>query len=283
MTRVSRNLILAVLSTMFMACASAPPEPMPVSGDVLDAQEAMFDALYVGQPLKITLSLIGDSGFRFFDVNENDVVYQYIEARNAHTGARYAVFFESGQLKSLVLEDDVAEFHSCRATSDFGHWLWIGFVPYADWLRERNLLGRDFDKRVHHVAPPDSRSMDVDDAIEAATYAPIIAVALGVYAADRIMGGLQRDAKNERERAYRERVAPSLQIGDSFDKLIDLMGSYDSRDRVGVAEAYTYSEPSYTYGFVDDKLVWKESPSMFGNKLRPALSCPDKTLWTPPE
>ena len=123
----------------------------------------------------------------------------------------------------------------------------------------------------------------VDDAIEAATYAPIIAVALGVYAADRIMGGFQRDAKKERERAYRERVAPSLQIGDSFDRLIDLMGSYEHRDRVGIAEAYTYSDPSYTYGFVNDKLVWKESPSMLGNTLYPALSCPDKTLWSPPE
>jgi hypothetical protein len=283
MTRVTRKLTLISLSVLLGACASAPPEPKSVSEEALDAQEAMFDALYVGQPLSISLSLIGDSGFRFFDVIEEDVVYQYIEARNAETGAGFALFFKSGKLTTLVVEADVAAFHSCRATSEFGHWLWIGFAPYVDWLGDHNVLGRDFDKRAHHVAPPVSGGMDVGDAIEAATYAPIIAVALGVYAADRITGGVQRDAKKERERAYRERVAPSLQIGDSFDKLIDLMGSYDSRDRVGVAEAYTYSEPSYTYGFVNDKLVWKESPSMFGNTRYPALSCPDKTLWSPPE
>ena len=283
MIRVSRNLILAVLSTMFIACASAPSEPIPVSAEALDAQEKMFDALYVGQPLKITLSLMGDSGFRFFDVREQGVVYQFIEARNADTGARFAVLFESGRLTALVVEWDVAEFHSCRSMGGTGHWLSIGFEPYADWLREYSVLGRDFNKRVHYAAPAGSRGMDLGDAVEAATYAPIIAVALGVYAADRLMGGIQRDSKDERERAYRERIAPSIQIGDSFDKLIASMGSYERRDHVGAAEAFTYSDPSYTYAFVDDKLVWKESPSMFGNKLRPALSCPDKTLWTPPE
>lgn len=277
------KVILISLSVLVGACASTPPEPLPVSEEALDAQDALFDALYVGQPLTITLSLMGDSGFRFFDVIVQDVVYQYIEARNADTGARFAVFFESGKLATFIIEGDVAEFHSCRATGDFGHWLWIGFAPYGDWLRERNMLGRDFDGRVHHVAPHVSGDMDLGDAIEAASYAPIIAVALGVYAADRIMGGIQRDARKDRERAYRERVAPSLQIGDSFDKLIDLMGSYERRDRVGVVEAYTYSDPSYTYGFVNDKLVWKESPSMFRNKQHPAMSCPDRTLWSPPE
>lgn len=277
------KLILISLSVLIGACASTPPEPLPVSEEALDAQEALFDALYVGQPLTITLSLMGDSGFRFFDVIERDVVYQYIEARNADTGARFAVFFESGKLATFIIESDVAEFHSCRSTGNFGHWLWIGFGPYVDWLEGRNMLGRDFDGRVHHVAPHVSGDMDLGDAIEAASYAPIIAVALGVYAADRIMGGIQRDARKDRERAYRERVAPSLQIGDSFDKLIDLMGSYERRDRVGVVEAYTYSDPSYTYGFVNDKLVWKESPSMFRNKQHPAMSCPDRTLWSPPE
>jgi len=282
-TRVNCSLILTSLSVLVGACASTPTEPLPISEEALDAQEAMFDALYVGQPLTITLSLMGDSGIGFFDVVEQDVVYQYIEARNADTGARFAVFFEGGKLVVLIIESDVAEFHSCRATGDFGHWLWIGFAPYSDWLREHNVLGRDFDKRVHYVRPPVSEDMDLGDAIEAATYAPIIAVALGVYAADRIAGGVQRDAKKDRERAYRVRVAPSLQIGDSFDKLIDLMGSYDSRNRVGVAEAYTYSDPSYTYGFVNDKLVWKESPSMFRNTQHPRMSCPDRTLWSPPE
>lgn len=280
---MTRNLLVMVLAVLLSACASAPSEPIPISEEVLDAQEEMFNGLYVGQPLKITLSLMGDSGFRFFDVSEQGIVYQFIEARNADTGARFAVFFESGRLTALVVEWDVDEFHSCRSMGEFGHWLSIGFEAYADWLNEHSVLGRDFDKRVHYVAPAGSRGMDLGDAIEAATYAPIIAVALGVYAADRLMGGIQRDSKDERERAYRERVAPSIQIGDAFDKLIASMGSYERRDHVGAAEVFTYSDPAYTYAFVDDKLVWKESPSMFGNMLHPALSCPDKTLWWPPE
>ena len=47
---MTRKLILFSFAALFGACANAPPEPMTVSGDALDAQEAMDAGLITYAP-----------------------------------------------------------------------------------------------------------------------------------------------------------------------------------------------------------------------------------------
>jgi len=251
-----------LLCMLPVGCATNDSEPAPITEAMLVAQEQMFDSLYEGQALEETLAVIENSNVRFFEVKENDVVHQYIEAFRPDTGAQFAVYFENRRLVALILEHDVAIFFSCRRTGPDGHWLSDGITPYIDWITARNMLGKDFDKRAYHIRAAASGGVDFEYAVEAIAWTPVISIALVGAGLDQLAGGHQRDKKARREREYIQRMASTIQIGASEYALISLMGSSDRKDDVGATTAFTYRNPSYSYGFLDDRLVWKESPAM---------------------
>jgi len=274
MTESVRSLMLLLVCMPVIGCATNASQSVPVTDATLAAQEKMFEALQEGQALDETLTLIANFTTVFVEAVDDDIVHHYIAARYPETNVRMGVYFQSRRLVALILEQDVVDLHSCRAGGQSGHWLANGVAPYAEWIEARNMLRKSFDKRMQHYGVGGSDTAGVTDYIEAATYAPIIAIALGAYAADRLMGGHQRDAKRKREREYFERVAPTVQLGVTEDKLLSLMGSYDQKNDVGTMTVITYSQPSYSYGFENDKLVWKESPSTLERPVHFAGSCP---------
>ena len=92
------------------------------------------------------------------------------------------------------------------------------------------------------------------------TYLPVIAVALP-FAPILNLADLLRGGPQKREKLLQ--AAPTIQLGYSEEQLIALMGPYDRRDAVGSATAFTYLAPSYSYGVVDDQVVWWEHASRF--------------------
>jgi len=270
MTRIYASLL--PLSIMLASCGTTP-EPVPVTEAMWVGQEEMCDGLYEGQALGETLALIENFSVGFFDIKEKDVVHQYVEAFRPETRIRFGVYFENKHLVALLLEQDVAEFFSCRRMDESGHWLNDGIAPYREWILVRNQLGQEFDRRIYHTTPVSSGGMDLGYTIEALSWTPVIAVALGAAAIDHVAGGSQRAAKARRELDYIERMAPTIQIGDSDYTLISAMGSYVRKDDAGTATVFTYSQPSYSYGFLGDKLVWKESPSMILQRSYRPDSC----------
>jgi hypothetical protein len=242
---------------------------------MLVSQKQMFDGLYEGQALEETLALIEDFSVGFLDVKEKDVLHQYVEAFRPETRVRFGVYFENKHLAALLLEQDVADFYSCRRMDESGHWLNDGIAPYREWIMLRNQLGQEFDRRIYHTTLVHSGGMDFEYMTEALSWTPVIAVALGAFAIDHIAGGRQRAAKARRELDYIKRMAPTIQIGDSEYTLISSMGTYVRKDEVGTATVFTYSQPSYSYAFLDDKLVWKESPSMMLQRSYQTESCAD--------
>lgn len=175
---------LLLLPIMFAGCATTAPETVPVTEAMLVAQEQMFDGLYEGQALDETLALIEDFGVGFFDVKEGDVIHQYVPAFRPETRVRFGVYFENKRLVALLLEQDVADFYSCRRMDESGHWLNNGIAPYREWIKARNQLGQEFDRRIYHIAPVSSGGMDLGYTIEALSWTPVIAVALGAAAID---------------------------------------------------------------------------------------------------
>ena len=262
MTESHRVFFLLLACLQGIGCATGSPQPTPIPDDTLVAQQEMFDSIFEGQALDDTLTLIANFTTSIVEALDDDVVHHYVEAHYPETKVRLGVYFENRRLVALILERDVNNLRLCRMAGQSALWSDDGITPYTDWIKTRNMLGKSFDKRAHHNAAISSGSYSAAEAVEAATYAPIIAVALGAYTIDRLMGGIQRDSRRKRERNYLERTAPTVQLGATEDVLLSLMGSSDRRIRVNTMTVISYSQPSYSYVFENDKLVWKETPSM---------------------
>jgi hypothetical protein len=268
------RLVVLGICLQLVACASAPPEPVVITPQVLDRQQKILESFYFGQPVQEALELVGSRGANIIEIKENDLVYQYVDAKFAETNMLFGLYFENRALKALILEQDVTDFFLCRAhlTNQGEHWLSQGIKPSAQWIAKRNKLGEYFDKRAHHQKSTGSSQVHAGDVVEALSYAPIIAVFLPIYVADQVAGGQQRAAKKKREKQYLYDAAPKVQLGYSEDQLISLLGSYNRKDKVGLATIFTYYEPSYSFGLIGGQVAWKESASMYMAFSPPANS-----------
>jgi hypothetical protein len=261
MMNVAITLALPLTSLLLIGCATSNPAPVPVTQQMLFEQEQMFNSLYFGQPISETMDLMAEYSANFFEVRQNDTIHHYIDAKYPGTNVLFGVYFEAGKLAALILEQDVVEFFLCRSSH--------GIAPYADWVKARNRLDGDFDKKAHHPETVVDEGFHPADVLIAMTYLPVLAIALPVapylYLADLVAGGPQK-------RKNLLQTAPTIQLGYSEEQLISLMGPYDRRDEVGPATAYTYSLPSYSYGLVDGQVVWRQSASMFQSSAAPRNS-----------
>jgi len=230
----------------------------------VDSQEQWLNTLQPKQTpmqvLKPVLSYQQDS----FELLENNTIYQYVQGHYPVTNLLFGHYFEDGELVSLVLDQDVTDFDRCRPTDRHGkqHWLSsqdMGAV--SNWFRQRNQLGGDFNRRARHPAASDDNSMSTADMFEAATYLPIIVIALPFYAADQIAGGMQSDSKMSKEAKYYVETASRIELKTSEDELLRLMGVPDNKHQAGHVEVWSYNLPAIAFGLVDKVILWKESLS----------------------
>lgn len=269
--RTSQSLLVLLV---LAGCASTASQQTPAPEAALTAQEQMFGAMSAGQALEDTLSLIADFTTGFFENVDDGVVHHYAEATYPETRTRLGVYFQDKRLVALIIHNDVDYFRACRVGRPDRHWLANGMARYAEWLQARNVLGTSFDKRAYHDPTVSSESAGVADYLVAATYTPLVAVALYGYTVDRLWGGHLRDARRNRERDYLERTAPTVGLGVSEDELLSLMGGYDSREDIGETRIITYSQISFAYGFKENRLISKESPIVAARGSHVASYCP---------
>jgi hypothetical protein len=228
---------------------------MPLE-DVLDSQEQWLHGLERGKPIQdVTLAFAPNTRYSL-EVFDRGRLYQYIKGMYPNTGTLYGLYFEAGQLKALLLDQDVTDFFQCeyayRHESD--QWLRSGMAPASDWIESRNLIGRDFDGRVTHNG---AMSSDGTDAIEAIAHLPMAAIAAPVYGVYVLAGGSKRDNRAAIQTA--EALGRLLPGTATEADLKRLLGSPERRSSWVGGEVWIYIHPTIFIGTAAGIVMWKES------------------------
>ena len=169
--------------------------------------------------------------------------------------------------------------------------------------KEKNTLGTEFDKRHYHAVVNNSGSSgilyqqsgtgveDNTNIVEVVIRTiPYISMIVGgafgasmealetkavklqdtlIETVTNKMGELQDTSPEERPDSNKsdpmktkEKVL-NIQLGGPWSEFIELMGSQGRQAKVGKLQTLTYDDPPFTFGFLNNKLAWRESPSMF--------------------
>jgi len=259
---MKRNCWVILTVLMLTACATTK-SPSPAEIELIrDQQEIMFSSLKSGQSLTEVMDVVLQYQQFSFEVLENDTVYQYVQAQYPVTEVLFAVFFEDEKLVSLILDQDVTDAARCQTNSGTGssYWLFSGIRTFADWIKERNQLGRDYDPRTIHLWERDP--VDVGDVVEAVSYLPMIAIFLPLYGFSEIAGGMQNRSKLKKEQRYYLETVGKIRLGTSEDDLLQLLGSADRMVQLEGTQIWTYNLPAISFGIVDGAVKWKKSSSV---------------------
>ena len=231
---------------------------------VVDRQEQWLNALQPNQaPAQVLKPVISYQQYSF-ELLANNIIYQYVQGQYPATNLLFGVYFEDGKLISLVLDQDVTDFDRCRPTDRHGKQYWLlsqDMEAVSAWFRLRDQLGSDLNRRDRHPAASHDNSMSAADMFEAATYLPIIAIALPIYAADQIAGGLQSESKMAEEAKYYVETASRIELKTTEDELLRLMGVPDYKYQAAQVEVWSYNLPAMAFGLVDKVIMWKEALS----------------------
>jgi hypothetical protein len=220
-----------------------------------DAQENWIQGLARGQQIQeISISVAPNSQYSL-EIFWDGVTYRYIKGMYPGTKMLYGLYFVSGRLEALLVDQDVTDFFRCEHAyrHESGNWLETGIGPIKEWVTKRNRLDHEFDARVAHAASSDS---DAAKSVEAAAHLPLAMIAAPLYGAYWLSGGSGRDRERARERLE---VVANLQSGSAtFDDLMRLMGAPERRVDWETGSVWVYDRSSFLFGTSNDVLVWKE-------------------------
>jgi hypothetical protein len=206
----------------------------------------------------------------FFQYKANGKLFQYMQGQYPITGMLFGLFFEDGQLTSLLLDQAVTDFSTCRINLNKQQrvtWHLSGFQTTAAWIRLQSRLGDEFNdvSSAYLQNANDSGTTGAfEDVVIGLTYIPVIAVALPVYlfaspflSEDKIAEGpdqyhLQSYGRPEQLRE----VANQIELGVATDiELIRLLGApYYKGDTI-----WLYKSPKIHFGIVGGTVSWSES------------------------
>lgn len=250
--------LCVVIVLLLAGCASVNQAQAPAQTleNVLDAQEKWLHGLERGQPIQDIALPIAPNTQYTLEIFHRGQLYQYIKGMYPSTGVLYGLYFEAGQLTALLLDQDVTDFFQCEYAyrHKSGQWLRSGMLPASDWVKKRDLLGRDFDARVTHI---DNEGMDASEVIEAATYLPMAAIAAPIYVAYLLAGGGERDERHARQLA--EAVSELHPGTATEDDLQRLMGPPERQIPWESGNMWYYNLYTILFGTADGIVMWKES------------------------
>lgn len=246
-----------VIMLLLAGCASVNQAQVTTetSDNVLDAQEKWLLGLKRGQPIQDVSHPSAPNSRYTLETFHNGQLYQYLKGMYPGTKVLYGLYFEDGRLTALLLDQDVTDFFRCEYAyrRKSGQWLRSGMLPASNWVKSRDLLGRDFDARVAHI---DNERMDTAEVIEAATYFPMAAIAAPVYGAYLLAGGRERDERHERQL---EEALGELHPGTATeDDLQHLMGPPEHQSPWERGNIWYYKQYTIQFGTSDGIVMWKE-------------------------
>jgi hypothetical protein len=250
--------VFVVIVLLLAGCASVnnTQSPAQTRENILDAQEKWLHGLELGQPIQdVALPSAPNSRYTL-EIFHHGKLYQYFKGMYPGTRVLYGLYFEAGQLTALLLDQDVTDFFQCEYAyrRKSGQWLRSGMLPTSDWVKTRDLLGRDFDARVAHI---DNEKMDTAEVIEAATYLPMAAIAAPIYGAYLLAGGRERD---ERDKRQLKETLGVLHPGTATEEdLQRLMGPPEHRSPWEHGNIWYYKQYTIQFGTSDGIVMWKES------------------------
>lgn len=260
--------LLIILSLMICSsCASYRTVTEFASKKEIYEQVILFNNLYIEQPIAMVSARLreGQKIISSFDVKEKDKIYRFMMVHNTQTNVFFGLYFEDDLLKSLILDQDAIELYACRSPvkTRGKHWLYFGMKPYRQWIRDRNKLGKDFDKRIHK--PRTSKVPTTSSEIfTGVIFAPLIILATPFYVADKATGGSERlDNQNEAVK-LKAKNAAEIPLGYTEEELLNRLGKPYSREITSNSKILKfYFRYSYVYGLRNGKVAWKETGPSF--------------------
>ena len=297
-------LIHCCVLPFFIGCTSVSESPAPAPlletvpkeplETVLDAQEQWLLGLTVGQsPQDLTipayvsdqnapLKAVRNEFYYLLEASHKDRLYQYIQGMYPRTHVLYGLYFEAGELKALLLDQDVVDFYLCEKYFRHGGYPpayqdkappLYKIEPVNEWVRKRNRLGTDFDARmVHQRRRPREGEKDMDSAevVEAIAHLPLGVMGMSAYGASLFPPVRQllekKESKKERKRQQWANTASQIHPGSvTDDDLLRLMGAPVSKFGWPGGSGWVYSWPhdpnKLSFGIKNGLVMWKVSGS----------------------
>jgi hypothetical protein len=254
------QLLMFICLGVIAACASNPGPTAEEIAHSTHMQAEWFGSLAPAQALQTVVSAVAHYQQASFEVLEDGVLHQYLQGQIPDTNVLFGVYFKDGELDSLILDQRVGDFAWCRKRAwPKGYWLEQGFSAFGSWLAEHNQLNGSFDTGMRHPRIS-TDPMNASDVAEAATYLPVIAIALPLYGVERLAGGITRDKKKRAINQKLKEAALQMVLGQvTRDELLQLMGSADRREILSDTEIWRYRDLGIWFGIVDGVVMWKES------------------------
>jgi hypothetical protein len=243
---------------LLVGCASVEPQPDQQEDleAILDAQETWLLSLQPEQSIQdISLPLIPSSQY-YLETYDSGTQYQYIKGMYPGTKILYGLFFKSGRLQALLLDQAVTDFFQCEFSyrHDSGRWTKDGARATNDWIAKHSVLEKQFPTRVSHSLKGGTSS---GGTVEAATHFPIAALAAPFYGIYWLSGGSTLDEKERRELAS---AVDSLEPGSATDEeLLGVLGPPETKSAWEGGHIWKYNRGSIFFGESSGRVLWKET------------------------
>lgn len=228
-------------------------------------QQLWLRNLNVGMPLENALRPVLSYQQYFFQFKKGEHTYQYSEGKDPITHLLFGLFFEDGELKSLLLDQSVSDFFSCRWSQSEqvrklqkqrGAWNEVNFDKNVAWIKQKNELGGEFNnlQSAPLLQNSDSQSSSTAEAIiTTMAFAPFLPYALISMA---ISPDDEQPDYSRPENMLK--LAQQIELGvTTGEELMQLLG-YPSTN-LEKSQIWEYTHPDIRFGFVDGTVHWSQS------------------------
>jgi hypothetical protein len=200
----------------------------------------------------------------FFQYKENGQLFQYMQGKYPITGMLFGLFFEDGQLTSLLLDQAVTDFGNCRFNfyKQQETWPLNGFQTIASWIRQQDRLGDEYnDASIAYLQNANNSDVvSAEEVVEIASYLPMVVVALPFYGLYKIAGGSDEEQLQSESPEELRKRASQIDMEVTTDiELIRLLGAPNSKRGKEQPVIWTYTSPEILFGIVDGTVRWSES------------------------
>ena len=258
--------VIALTSYLITACAGNRPT---VSEEEFkqyrESQQEWLLSLQEGQSPEVVLRPVLAYQQYFFRYKEDGKLFEYVQGQYPITRTLFGLFFEDGQLTSLLLDQAVTDFGTCR----FNHlkqndtWPLNGFQATASWIRLQSRIGDDYEDAGAEAYPQnaqDSGGISASEAVEIAAHLPLAVVALPFYGIYKMAGGSDEQPSQSGDPKLPNERAIQIELGETTDdELMQLQGAPDGKGGTKQLETWAYVSPNTLFGIVDGTVTSSES------------------------
>jgi hypothetical protein len=258
--------VIALLSYLITACAGNRPT---VSEEEFkqyrDSQQEWLLSLQEGQSPEVVIRPVLAYQQYFFRYKENEKLFEYVQGQYPITRMLFGLFFEDGRLTSLLLDQAVTDFGTCRFNQlkQKDTWPLDGFQTTASWIRLQSRIGDDYEDASAEAYPQnakDSGGISANEAIEIATHLPLAVVALPLYGVYKMAGGPYEQPLQSGDPKLPNERAIQIELGETTDdELMQLLGAPDGKGGTKQLETWAYVSPDILFGIVAGTVTSSES------------------------